>query len=126
MPRRTLWERLRVSRAGERVLAIANLLIGLRIPLLAELQRSRFGATPKPARGTRALPRKSLNPREQRRWFADYMSIRPSPPLRVRERKPFFLSAQFNLPIQLIENSMRAFGITGEIHIAITRITSVR
>ena len=26
-----------------------------------------------------------LNPREERHWFADHMSIRQSPPLRVRE-----------------------------------------
>jgi NADH:ubiquinone oxidoreductase subunit K len=46
-----------VSRAGERVLAIAN--FRRRFALFAPdriKRKERFGATPKPARGTRALP----------------------------------------------------------------------
>ena len=50
----------RVSRAGERVLAIADFSLN---PPLPHLSRDRgkdcFGATPKPARETRALPRTS-------------------------------------------------------------------
>jgi hypothetical protein len=49
----------------------------------------------------------SLNPREQRHWFADYMSIRQFPPFRVCEQKPLFFSAHFHLPVELIENSLR-------------------
>ena len=48
----------RVSRAGERVLAIANFPQG---PFIVDdngnQTKDRFGATPKPARETRALPR---------------------------------------------------------------------
>src|SRR6266478_9549852 len=48
----------RVSRAGERVLAIANFPCGARIVTAGGTERKDcFGATPKPARGTRALPR---------------------------------------------------------------------
>jgi len=47
-----------VSRAGERVLAIANFSLQL-ASLIAAATRAKdcFGATPKPARGTRTLPR---------------------------------------------------------------------
>ena len=47
----------RVSRAGERVLAIAKFLVGFST-LAARASRIKdcFGATPKPARETRALP----------------------------------------------------------------------
>src|SRR5438132_10689291 len=48
-----------------------------------------------------------LNSREQRHRFADNMSIRQAAPLRIFEREPLFFSAQFHLPIELIENSMR-------------------
>jgi hypothetical protein len=48
----------RVSRAGERVLAIANFARDCSLLLLERITREDcFGATPKPARGTRALPR---------------------------------------------------------------------
>jgi serine protease Do len=48
----------RISRAGERVLAIANFPCGARIVTAGGTERKDcFGATPKPARGTRALPR---------------------------------------------------------------------
>src|SRR5438552_6729716 len=50
-----------------------------------------------------------LNSREQRHRFADDMPIRKAAPLRILEAKPFFLSSQLHLPIQLIENSMRRF-----------------
>ncbi len=47
----------RVSRAGERVLAIANFLRApLPVPAIEIERKVRFGATPKPARETRALP----------------------------------------------------------------------
>jgi serine protease Do len=52
-------ESARASRAGERVLAIANFSLGL--PLFAsrgDQEKDRFGATPKPTRGTRMLPRR--------------------------------------------------------------------
>jgi hypothetical protein len=51
----------RVPRAGERVLAVANFAFGslfiasIRIP-----RKDRFGATPKPARETRALPNPAI------------------------------------------------------------------
>src|ERR1041385_1445043 len=54
----------RVSRAGERVLAIANFsltILFLRSRTKIENQ-VRFGGTPKPARETRALPRWLLQP----------------------------------------------------------------
>jgi hypothetical protein len=35
------------------------------------------------------------------------MSIRQTAPLRTLKAKPFFFSAKFHLPIQLIENPMR-------------------
>jgi outer membrane protein TolC len=45
------------SRAsGERVLAIANFSLGLRFRHGTRERKDRFGATPKPARGTRAVP----------------------------------------------------------------------
>ena len=48
----------RVSRAGERVLAIANFSFDSPRPHAGNISRKvRFGATPKPARETRALPR---------------------------------------------------------------------
>jgi hypothetical protein len=53
-----------------------------------------------------ALP---FNPREQWDWFPNHVSIRQTAPRRVLETKPFFFSAQFHLPIQLIENPMRCF-----------------
>src|SRR4029077_10466474 len=47
----------RVSRAGERVLAIANFSSNTSMLTPARIQREdRFGATPKPTRETRALP----------------------------------------------------------------------
>ena len=47
----------RVSRAGERVLAIANFSLESRLFRAAGTQRKDcFGMTPKPARETRALP----------------------------------------------------------------------
>ncbi len=47
----------RVTRAGERVLAIAYFSWALSSPAANESQRKvRFGATPKPARATHALP----------------------------------------------------------------------
>ena len=50
------------SRAGERVLAIANFRLESRLFAKREAQRKvRFGATPKPARETRALPRWSCD-----------------------------------------------------------------
>jgi hypothetical protein len=55
-----------------------------------DLGKVRFGATPKPARETRALP---FDPREQRHRFADHMPIRQTTPSSVLEPKPFFLSA---------------------------------
>jgi hypothetical protein len=59
----------------------------------------------------------SLDPRKQ--WH------RPrSPSLCVCERKPFFLSTQVHLPIQLIENAVRCFDNNGEIKIARIRIDS--
>ena len=51
----------RVSRAGERVLAIANFPRTARLFTASGIQRKDcFGATPKPARGTRALPRRAI------------------------------------------------------------------
>ena len=48
----------RVSRAGERVLAIANFPSQFVTSPSSDVQKKdRFGATPKPARETRALPR---------------------------------------------------------------------
>ena len=54
---RTLWS-ARVSRAGERVLAIANFAFKARLYTAGGTQsKACFGATPKPAREARALPR---------------------------------------------------------------------
>ena len=51
----------RVSRAGERVLAIANFSSSASLFTSARIQREdRFGATPKPARETRVLPRRAI------------------------------------------------------------------
>jgi serine protease Do len=53
--------RARVSRAGERVLAIANFPCGVRILTAGGIEeKDCFGATPKPARGTGALPRHAI------------------------------------------------------------------
>ena len=46
----------RVSRAGERVLAVANFLTATQPVKILALEKACFGATPKPARETRALP----------------------------------------------------------------------
>ena len=46
----------RVSRAGERVLAVANFLTATQPVKILALEKASFGATPKPARETRALP----------------------------------------------------------------------
>ena len=46
----------RVSRAGDRVLAIANLICDFANRSAVMLGKVRFGETPKPARETRALP----------------------------------------------------------------------
>jgi hypothetical protein len=56
----------RVSRAGERVLAIANF---VKIPFSAEWRTPKdyFGATPKPARETQALPRFRIEQATHRR-----------------------------------------------------------
>src|SRR5262245_37654305 len=57
MVRRSGLGSARVSRAGERVVAIAGFFCDFSIPSLHETSRKDcFGATPKPARGTRALP----------------------------------------------------------------------
>jgi serine protease Do len=52
----------RVSRVGERVLAIANLSSSASLFAPARIQQrgNRFDATPKPARETRALPRRAI------------------------------------------------------------------
>ena len=51
----------RVSRAGERVLAIANFVsIARRLPKW-RFKKACFGATPKPARETGALPRRGFS-----------------------------------------------------------------
>jgi hypothetical protein len=52
----------RVSRAGERVLAITNFSLGRQLWKAMNSRKDCFGATPKPTRGTRALP----NPRSSR------------------------------------------------------------
>src|SRR5438034_2278922 len=86
------------------------------------------GGTPSSTRETRALPRiiaqqceglvgrdsvetgelaapqsvaLPLNAREQWDRVPHHMSVRQTAPLRVLETKPFFLSAQIHLPIQL-------------------------
>ena len=51
----------RVSRAGERVLAIANFLSIVRPLLKCRFKKANFGATPEPARETRALPRRGFS-----------------------------------------------------------------
>ena len=72
----------RVSRAGERVLAVANFLTATQPVKILALEKACFGATPKPARETRAFPRESpFNPWKQRHRFADDMPIGQSPPL---------------------------------------------
>jgi hypothetical protein len=53
-----------------------------------------------------ATQKSSLEPWKQRHRLADDMFARQSSPLRIRERKALFLSAQLHLPIQLIENSV--------------------
>jgi hypothetical protein len=56
--------RARVSRAGERVLAIANFPPWINIPRSnRNLRKDCFGATPKPARETRALPNAGVSHR---------------------------------------------------------------
>ena len=64
----------RVSRAGERVLAIANFLSTVRRLPRPRFKKACFGATPKQARETRALPqsrfsRHSLRAFFERSWF---------------------------------------------------------
>ena len=56
---RTDWGSARVSRDGERVLAIADFPSGFSTPTVREMRsKDCFGATPKPTRRTRALPRR--------------------------------------------------------------------
>jgi len=52
-----VWGSARVSRAGERVLAIANFLRCFKHAVHRRTSEVRFGATPKPKRETRALPK---------------------------------------------------------------------
>ena len=67
--------------SGDGVLAIANF---PRRDATTEIvfKKNCFGATAKPARETRALPRR-LDAWEQECRFADNMSVRQFPPLRV-------------------------------------------
>ena len=51
-----VWDSARVSRAGERVLAIVNFPCEFNEDCGRNSKKDCFGATPKPARETRALP----------------------------------------------------------------------
>ena len=56
--KRTVLGSARVTRAGDRVFAIANFLCGFFPNIASQISRKvRLGATPKPAPVTRALPR---------------------------------------------------------------------
>jgi hypothetical protein len=61
----------RVSRVGERVLAIADFFLRVLVASSEIVREVRFGATPKPARETRALPIRRVRAKLSICAFAD-------------------------------------------------------
>src|SRR4029077_3128772 len=76
--------------------------------------------------GSSTEHRPTVQYRKQWDWFPNNMPIRQTAPFRILQMKAFFPSAQFHFPIELVKNSMRPRGKTGEMQITMIRRDSVR